>query len=73
MPPSINCVIFLPFFFPLEKASRLFQMFHWHLLSAPAGPAQASEGRQLCLPAQQSDEEQHFPADDSHAGPFKWR
>lgn len=59
----------LPFF--LWK--KLFQMFHWHLLSPPAGPAQASERRQLCLPAQQPDEEQYFPADDSHAGPFKWR
>lgn len=76
-----NCAMNVPihylYFFSsysfFGKSHRLFPMFHWHLLSALAGPAQASEGRQLCLPAQQPDEEQHFPADDSHTGPVKWR
>lgn len=45
----------------------------WHLVCPLTGQASASEGREFRLPAQQLDEEQHFPADDSHAGPFKWR
>lgn len=36
-----------------------------------AGQTPSSEGGQLGLLAQQLDEEQHFPAHDSHLGPFK--
>lgn len=46
-------------------------MFDRHLVSSPAGEAPAAEGGEFGLPAQQPDEEQHLPADDSHVGPFK--
>ncbi len=33
------------------------------------GQTEAAEGRQLCLSTQLTDEKQHLPAHDPHAGP----
>ena len=49
------------------------RMFDSHLVSPLAGEASAAEGGELRFPAQQLDEEQHLPADDSHIRPSKWR
>lgn len=47
------------------------RMFYSHLVSPLTGKAPAAEGGQFRLLAQQLDEEQHLPADDSHIRPFK--
>lgn len=47
-----------PKYFPL--------FFHLDQATAPAG-------RKLCISPQQSNEEQHLPAHDSHTGPTCWR
>lgn len=60
---------------PLHYLSQCFMeykmtkviVYFWSL-----GQTQVTKGRQLCLSAQLTDEEQHLPAHDPHPGPPQW-